>query len=133
MQAIAEDSSSHIVFISDDAGMNLLYPQLLIELRNETAPDSHISLLYLSNDRTYTFGHQIKILSTRFPTRLIGYFESVPLQEHLELILNTNTKKRLKVCLALDENVQETILSQLRYLGIKPSQITIANHTSFNS
>lgn len=104
--------------------MDTLYPEILNLLKNEQAHDNHISLLCLSTNEFFVFKEQINVLVSRFPSLLIAYFKESPKQEYLEIILNTNTKKRIKFHLSINEEWQEDITAQLLFLGIKRSEIS---------
>lgn len=124
MQNSIKNNSCHSIFIADNTGMDVLYPEILNLLKSEQAQDNHISLLYFSGNTPFVFKEQIKVLTTRFPSRVIGYFKDEPKQEYLEIILNTNTKKHIKFYLSVNEEWREEITAQLLFLGIKRTGIS---------
>ncbi|MDR7132451.1 hypothetical protein J2X69_004822 [Algoriphagus sp. 4150] len=124
MQNRISYNSCHNAFISDNDGMDRLYPEILNLLKNEQEQNNHISLLYFSGNDPFIFKEQIKVLTTRFPSSVIGYFKDSPKQPYLEIILNTNTKKHIKFYISIKEEWQEEILSQLLYLGVNQTDIS---------
>ena len=128
MQEFTSETNMHYVFLADDAGLASVFPKLKDCL---SIPGyKHVTLLYLSSQKSHVFHKELYILQRHFPTQLyvLPRTKERPGQEEfckqdLEAILNANTMQQMEIILSgLEEFVQKAS-DMLHFLGIKKFQI----------
>lgn len=125
MQNSKLSHSKHIVFIADNEGIDIGFPEIVKLLKYEPPTNMHISLLYISESADFIFRNELKVLTKRFPTTLITYYSSTLQQETIEMIINTNTKPKIEFFLSVNEELQATIFNKLRFLSINIEDIHV--------
>lgn len=121
----------HSVFVADDEGIDIGFPKIVELLKHAPASNMHISLLYISKSVDFIFRGELKVLTKRFPTTLITYFNRTLQQEIIETIINTNTKSKMEFFLSVNEELQVKILDKLRFLNIDNENIRFLNVRNF--
>jgi len=125
MQNSELSHSKHIVFIADNEGINIGFPEIVDLLKYEPPTNIHISLLYISESADFIFRNELKVLTRRFPTTFITYYNQALQQETIEMIINTNTKPKIEFFLSVNEELQVTIFDKLRFLSINIEDIHV--------
>lgn len=125
MQNSKLSHSKHIVFIADNEGIDIGFPEIVKLLKYEPPTNMHISLLYISESADFIFRNELKVLTKRFPTTLITYYSCTLQQETIEMIINTNTKPKIEFFLSVNEELQATIFNKLRFLSMNIEDIHV--------
>ena len=131
MQNCELSHSKHRVFIADNEGIDIGFPEILELLKYEPPSNMHISLLYISKSADFIFRRELKVLTKRFPTTFITYYNRTLQQEIIEMIVNTNTKPKIDFFLTVNEELQVVILDKLRFLNIDIENIHTLNARNF--
>lgn len=123
--------SKHRVFVADNGGIDIGFPEIVELLKYDPSSDMHISLLYISQSANFVFRRELKVLTKRFPTAFITYYNRTLQQEIIEMIINTNTKPKIEFFLSVNEELQVMILDKLRFLNIDIENIYFLNARNF--
>lgn len=123
---------THEVLVADDFGIHAAFE--CVKLNLGTRQKNCISLVYSVNGPLshILYKAELESLERRFISQLLTYYAfpggpdrqtSCPVQQKLEIIINSNTCKALKFnVLGREDHVLKSI-GCLLFLGIKPSQI----------
>lgn len=133
-EIVGTDTSEHFVFVANESGIYSTFELVKSKLRNEQ--NSCLSLVY-SISRLYPqplFISELESLERRYPPRLITYYmysrdqdlsdKPDMNQQILEIVINSNICESIQFLILGDAGLVELVTDRLRFLGIRPDQIS---------
>jgi hypothetical protein len=124
--------NNHLVYITDEAGMASVFPELAQALAAESL--TAVTILYQSNSTHFVFARELNILERHFPARLCVLYESTAVadsdtsyQRAIEAIINANTIPTIRFILSGRCSFIEQSKAVLQFLGAN----TIIVHEQF--